>query len=86
MEGGSGRGLFPLTALLSHSCRPNLLHRSMAAVDHRPPQNQQSSEKEESACDGLFMAMKAQRPIQAGQEVTISYIDPLEGMSNSVNV
>lgn len=29
-QGGQGRALFPLTALLSHSCSPNLLHKTMA--------------------------------------------------------
>ena len=25
-SGGKGRGLFPVTALISHSCQPNILH------------------------------------------------------------
>ena len=27
-SGGEGRGLFPITALISHSCQPNVLHNS----------------------------------------------------------
>ena len=26
LSGGSGRALFPVTALISHSCQPNVLH------------------------------------------------------------
>ena len=26
LSGGSGRALFPVTALISHSCQPNILH------------------------------------------------------------
>ena len=26
VSGGSGRALFPVTALISHSCQPNVLH------------------------------------------------------------
>ena len=29
-SGGKGRALFPLTALISHSCQPNILHEPMA--------------------------------------------------------
>ena len=25
-SGGTGRALFPVTALISHSCQPNILH------------------------------------------------------------
>ena len=29
---GRGRALFPLTALISHSCRPNLIHRKVFQI------------------------------------------------------
>ena len=28
-SGGRGRALFPVTALISHSCQPNVLHKAM---------------------------------------------------------
>ena len=30
LSGGSGRALFPVTALISHSCQPNVLHHPKA--------------------------------------------------------
>ena len=32
LSGGSGRALFPVTALISHSCQPNVLHHPKAIV------------------------------------------------------
>ena len=31
VSGGSGRALFPVTALISHSCQPNVLHDPKAS-------------------------------------------------------
>ena len=31
LSGGSGRALFPVTALISHSCQPNVLHDPKAS-------------------------------------------------------
>ena len=58
-EGGQGRGLFPLLALMSHSCQSNLQHE----------QSKSSSE----------MILTAQRTIEAGEELTIRYIDTIQG-------
>ena len=57
--GGEGRGLFPLLALMSHSCQSNLQHE----------QSKSSSE----------MVLTAQRTIEAGEELTIRYIDTIQG-------
>ena len=57
--GGEGRGLFPLLALMSHSCQSNLQHE----------QSKSSSE----------MVLTAQRNIEAGEELTIRYIDTIQG-------
>ena len=62
--GGSGHavglGLFPLVALLNHSCDPNMAfeYQFAAAAPH--------------------MAVRALRPVGAGQELCVSYVDLLE--------
>ena len=58
-SGGRGRGLFPLLALMSHSCQSNLQH--------------------EQSKIGSEMVLTAQRTIQAGEELTIRYIDTIQG-------
>ena len=63
-QGGNGRGLFPLLALMSHSCQSNLQH-------------------EQSRVSGgsAAMVLTAQRTIQPGEELTIRYIDTIQGNS-----
>ena len=58
-KGGQGRGLFPLLALMSHSCQSNLQH-------------------EQSKSTGA-MVLSTQRLIEAGEELTIRYIDTIQG-------
>ena len=60
-SGGSGRGLFPLLAMMSHSCQSNLQHE----------QSKTSSS----------MVLTAQRTIEPGEELTIRYIDTIQGNS-----
>ena len=36
LSGGSGRALFPVTALISHSCQPNVLHDPKAVAISNP--------------------------------------------------
>lgn len=60
--GGRGRGLFPLLALMSHSCQANLQHEQSKAL-----------------ASMAAMVLSAQRPIQKGEELTIRYIDTIQG-------
>lgn len=59
--GGRGRGLFPLLALMSHSCQANLQHEQSKSLP------------------SAAMVLSAQRPIQKGEELTIRYIDTIQG-------
>ena len=59
--GGHGRGLFPLLALMSHSCQSNLQHEQSKSTS--------------------AMVLTAQRTIEAGEELTIRYIDTIQGNS-----
>ena len=46
-----------------------------------PERQDNVEEKSSDIYYDVFMVMKAQGPITAGQEVTISYIDPTEGIA-----
>ena len=63
--GGHGRGLFPLLALMSHSCQSNLQHEQSKSTS--------------------AMVLTAQRTIEEGEELTIRYIDTIQGNSRSPN-
>ena len=58
-SGGDGRALYPLTALFSHSCAPNVQH----TMDLKTG----------------TVALTAQRSVAEGEELTISYINHMQG-------
>jgi SET domain-containing protein len=64
--GISGRlcqGIFPFAAMTNHSCSPNATHAWWPAND--------------GGGGGIHLAVRAVRDIDAGEEVTISYLDDL---------
>merc|ERR1712223_972984 len=48
VSGGSGRALFPITALISHSCQPNVLH------DPKASSTTTIQEKQNGSAKGVF--------------------------------